>query len=93
MAASNTPDAFRECVGKTIVGVLFDACPAHRADLKKGNKTFVFEDGTGFTVSSGGTFWQEPAEQISRAIDVIKHDLKTNERLLQDVLGAAGALA
>lgn len=92
MAASNTKDCFRECVGKKIKGVLFDALPnGSRRDLSDGTKTLVFNDGTGLTISASGTFWRENAEEVSRAIQRKRTELEDNGRDIKDVLTAAGA--
>jgi hypothetical protein len=92
MVAANTKDAVRELIGKRIVGVLFDALPAQRADLRKGNKTLVFDDGTGFTFNSKGAFWTEIAEDVSRAVAIVERELRSAETDLRGVLELAGAL-
>ena len=92
MTASNTKDCFRECVGKKIKGVLFDALPnGGRRDLSNGTKTLVFDDGSGLTISSNGSFWRENVEEVSQAIQRKRADLEDNERDIKDVLTAAGA--
>jgi hypothetical protein len=92
MAASNTKECFRECVGKKVVGVLFDAMPPGRTDLSCGTKTLLFDDGSGLTISSKGTFWVEHPEEIKRAIAEAHGALRRNQRDLKDVLDAAGVL-
>ena len=91
MAASNTKDAVRELIGKRIVGVLFDTIPLGRADLSAGTKTLVFDDGTGFTVTSHGAFWRESENAIARAGDAARARLENAKRDIEDVLVAAGA--
>jgi hypothetical protein len=94
MTASNTKDCFREIVGKQVKGVLFDALPVGgRGDLSDGTKTLVFDDGTGLTISSSGTYWRESANEISRAIEIARAKLKSAKRDIEDVLIAAGEKA
>lgn len=90
MVASNTKDCFRECIGKTIRGFLFDALPAFRPDLAKGNKTLIFEDGTGLTISNTGAYWLDSAFDISRALAERKLQLDRNSQDIRDALLAAG---
>lgn len=61
---ANDLEAFRSVIGRTIQGVLFDAQPAH---LQGGTKTLVFDDGTGLTVCSNGSYWRESKADIERA--------------------------
>ena len=91
MATSNTEECFRECVGKKVVGVLFDAMPPGRHDLRTGTKTLLFDDGSGLTISGIGSFCVEHPEDINRAIAEVHGDLCRNQRALKDVLVAAGA--
>lgn len=94
MAASNTKECFRECVGKRVKGVLFDALPnGGRKDLSNGTKTLIFEDGTGLTFSANGSFWRETNEEVHRAIERVRHELENNKKDIQDVLIAAGEKA
>jgi len=93
MPASNTKDCFRECVGKKIKGVLFDALPVGDRHIAIGTKTLVFDDGSGLTITSGGAFWIESATEIGRAIEIKRSELEDNRRDIQDVLVAAGAAA
>jgi hypothetical protein len=65
---SNTQECFRICVGRKVVGVMFDALPIGRMDLRAGNKTLIFEDGEGLTISSRGTFWTETKRDIFVAV-------------------------
>lgn len=80
MAASNTFEAFRECIGHKVVGVLKDAMPPSDRGLAAGTKTLVFEDGTGFTMAPNGSYWRESKKEIDRAISIRKRELETNER-------------
>jgi hypothetical protein len=91
-AASNTRDCFRECLGKRVKGVLFDALPPNRPDLAAGTKTLIFGDGTGLTIASNGSFWLENPEAIKRAIALRKKKLKDMKAEIAEVLAAAGAL-
>jgi hypothetical protein len=90
MAASNTNECFREVVGLRVKGVLFNALPIGRRDLSGGNKTLIFEDGRGLTISTNGSFWIESAEEVARAISIAKDKLKASQRDLKDVLDLAG---
>lgn len=90
-AASNTFDCFRECVGKRVVGVMRDAMPPSRRDLAAGTKTLVFDDGSGLTITSHGTFWLEVAADIQRAVDQRRDELKRTQADIQDVLLLAGS--
>lgn len=92
MVASNTKECFRECVGKKVVGVLFNAMPPSRKDLANGTKTLLFDDGSGLTISSNGSYWLEHPEDVKRAIAAAHSDLCRNQRDLRDVLNAAGVL-
>lgn len=90
MAASNTRECVRELVGKHIRGVLFDVLPIGRADLSAGTKTLVFFDGTGFTFADNGSFWQESAAEVRRAIEITKAKLLAAKLDIEDVLHLAG---
>ena len=90
MAASNTKEAVRELIGRKVVGVLFDALPINKADLQSGNKTLVFEDGSGFTFSSNGSFWRETTNDIGRAVAILEKRLSNNQRELEGILEVAG---
>lgn len=89
---SNTRACFEGCVGKKIVGVLFDALPINRADLRRGSKTLVFEDGTGLTISSSGSFWRERSDDVKCAVEVVERELRQTEDNLRGVLDLAGRL-
>lgn len=91
MAASNTKECFREVIGLRVVGVMFDAMPSHRADLAGGNTTLVFEDGTGLTIASNGSYWRENASDVKRAVEKKKQELTSVQRDLRDVIVLAGA--
>lgn len=89
---ANTKDCVRAIIGRKVIGVLFDALPMNRRDLSQGNKTLIFEDGTGFTFSDRGTFWLENASDIDRAIAKTELELRLRQSDLKDVLAVAGAL-
>lgn len=89
-AASNTRDCFREAIGHTIVGVLFNALPINRRDLASGNKTLVFDDGTGLTISDNGSFWRESKSDIDRAIRLRERELRQSQQEIEEVLTLAG---
>lgn len=93
MATANTREAVRELIGKKIVGVLFDALPLNRADLRSGNKTLVFEDGTGFTFNTNGAYWNENAEDVKRAVQAVEKSLSDTQRELRGVRKLAGHVA
>ena len=93
MAASNTRECFSECVGRRIIGVLFHALPVGRRDLAAGTKTLVFDDGTGLTFTGNGAYWQEPADEIARAVAERRRALDAAKNEIADVLALAGALA
>lgn len=88
--ASNTKDCFRACVGLKCVGVLFDALPNSNRGLAAGTKTLVFEGGWGLTISSNGSFWTESVEEVHRAVERKREELKSVSRDLQDVIDLAG---
>jgi hypothetical protein len=92
MTASNTRDCFREFVGKRVKGVLFDALPVNRVDLSAGNKTLVFDDGRGLTFANNGSYWIDSADEVKRAIDLVKADLKKAQKEIKGVLSLAGSL-
>lgn len=91
MPASNTKDCFRDVVGLTVAGVIFDALPVARPDLAAGNKTLVFADGTGLTISSNGSYWRENKPDVDRAIAQTRRKLAQTQTDLEDVLALAGA--
>jgi hypothetical protein len=93
MAASNTKECFRECIGKKIVGVLFDTLPVGRRDLAVGTYTLVFDDGSGLTFKHNGAFWQESKEEIRQGIDNAKENLKHATTELEGVLEVAGVFS
>lgn len=90
MTASNTKQCFMDVIDLTVIGVLFDALPASRRDLAKGNKTLVFNDGTGLTISDNGTFWRESADEIARAIRIKGAELDETRRAIEAVMDLAG---
>lgn len=91
MPAANTKECFSEFIGQKVVGVLFDAVPVSRMDLAIGNKTLIFEDGRGLTISSKGTYWIETAEDIAAAARKTARHLRDVEKHLAGVLDLAGA--
>ena len=90
MSAANTKDCVRDLIGKKIVGVFFNALPAGHQDLQAGTKTFIFDDGTGFTFNSRGAFWNETADNIARAVKLKEQELRLIEGDIKDVLAVAG---
>lgn len=91
MAASNTFDCFRECVGLKVVGVLKSAMPPSDRRLAAGTKTLVFEDGTGLTIAPNGSYWRERKDEIDKAIRIRQRELEANRSDIEDVLVTAGA--
>lgn len=91
MAASNHPDCFRECIGRTIKGIIFDALPRSRKDLSLGNKTLIFDDGTGLTFGSNGSYWRESSEELRLAVLDKQRAMEAAISDLRDVLTQAGA--
>lgn len=90
MAASNTHDCFREMVGRTVKGVMFDALPVGQPDLSTGTKTLIFDDGRGLTFTIAGAFWIDSTEDVKQAISEKISVLETIKRDLQDTLKLAG---
>lgn len=90
MTTSNTKDCFREFLGKTVKGVLFNALPWNRTDLAKGTKTLIFDDGRGLTIASNGSFWVDDAEEVRRAINERTIELRKTQEEISEVLSAAG---
>jgi hypothetical protein len=82
---SNTRGCFSGCIGRKIIGVLFNI---HRS-LER-TKTFVFDDGTGFTISDNGSFWREQADDIRDAIIPLQQRLKETSEEIKSVLQLAG---
>lgn len=93
MPASNTKEAIRELVGRRIIGVMFDALPLNDRKLQAGNKTLIFEDGTGFTFNTTGSFWLETSNDIGRAVAVVRSQLEATQQELAGVLELAGDAA
>lgn len=89
---SNTRDCFSCCIGRRVVGVLFDALPLSRRDLASGNKTLIFEDGYGLTISSSGSYWTETKDEIAQAIRRKRDELDQRSTEIEQVLALAGAL-
>lgn len=87
--AANTRDCFSEFIGQRVVGVLFDALPAHRHDIARGTKTLIFEDGRGLTMSSTGAYWIERAEDVRASIFATERRLAATKREIDGVLELA----
>ena len=92
MTASNTKECFRECVGKTVKGVLFCALPINDRDIASRTKTLVFDDGTGLTFSDNGSFWPEHASDVRRAVERKRDELNATKGEIAGVLALAGEL-
>ena len=92
MTASNTRDCFRACIGKRVVGLLFDTLPLGRPDLSAGNKTVIFDDGSGLTISSNGSYWLEVEEHIAEGIKSKKRALELVKQDIQEVVDLANAV-
>jgi hypothetical protein len=90
MAASNTKDCFRECVGKRIKGVVFNSSPINSRELSKGTKTLIFDDNTGLTITANGSFWNESVVDVESIIKNKKDELKKLETEICEVLSIAG---
>ena len=90
MTASNTKECFIECVGKTIKGILFSALPLNDRSLSAGTKTMVFNDGTGLTIASNGSYWPENAENIKYAIEARRKELNVTKSEIGQLLALAG---
>ena len=92
MTASNTKECFSECVGKRVVGVLFGALPVGDRDIASRTKTFVFDDGSGITFSSNGSFWPDSAKDVRRAVELKRDELNATKGEIAGVLALAGSL-
>ena len=90
--ASNTKECVRACIGKRIVAVLIDAVPAHMPDLSRGVRTFVFDDGTGFSFSSKGSYWLDGVGSIRLAVKAKRAALEELSAALEETLRADGLL-
>ena len=90
MSASNTLDCFRELIGLKVVAVLFDALPSGRADISRGTKTLVLDDGTGLTFSNNGSYWRETVEDVQTGIAARKAELSAIQGELREVMRADG---
>lgn len=89
MVASNTKDCFRECIGKHIKGVIFDALPIN-SNCSTGTKTLIFEDSSGLTISSHGTFWLEDPKTIQDAIKYRRIELEKTKLDIEEILSLTG---
>lgn len=92
MAASNTHECFEEFLGQRLIGLLFDALPANRADLRSGNRHLIFEDGRALTLSDNGSYWIDSAKDVRRAIETRKKELDRNGTEIEAVLALAEAM-
>lgn len=90
MAASNTRDCFREFVGQKLVGLMFDAMPMSRADLRQGNVHLIFEDGRALTLNPRGSYWIDSADDVIRALKQNKDRLEQLQRETAEVVAASG---
>lgn len=88
---SNTPDCFRDCVGRQVTGVLFDTFPLGRYDLSGGTKTLIFDDGYGLTISSNGSYWIENPEDVQRGLARKQRELMQIDADLIEAVRYAGA--
>lgn len=89
MTTANTRDCFTDFIGQKVVGVLFNALPAHRKDIAAGTKTLVFEDGRGLTIAGNGSYWVDGADEVRRAVEVRERELRATESELSGVLALA----
>lgn len=89
-ATSNTPECFSICIGRKVIGVLFDALPLSGSQAA-GTRTLVFEDGYGLTISSKGSFWTETRDDIAAAIRHKRDELGRTRSEIEQVLALAGA--
>lgn len=90
MTTANTKDCIRECIGRTVRGVLFDAFPPGRSDIAGGTKALVLDDGRAIVFADNGAFWMENRADVERAIARAKEALQLVQSDLADVLTAAG---
>lgn len=58
-----------------MTGLLFDAFPGGRADPARSDKTLIFEDGRGLTITSCGAYWIDSPEDIRSAISKIQREI------------------
>lgn len=89
-AAANTKACIQQFIGRKVIGVLFDALPVNHADLSKGTKTLVFDDGRGLTFSSKGSFWSDSPDDVRRAVRQVRDRLSATQHDLAGVLRLAG---
>lgn len=90
MTTANTKDCLRECVGRTVRGVLFDAFPPGRPDLASGTKALILDDGRAIVFADNGAFWMETRADVERAVARAREALQLVQADLADVLTAAG---
>lgn len=90
MPPANTRDCFREFVGQRLIGLMFDALPMSRADLRQGNVHLIFEDGRALTLKRNGSYWIDSAGDVKRALLVNKSRLEQLQRETLEVIAASG---
>lgn len=74
--ASNTFECFLTFRGQKMLGVLGNVWPLQSQSEGGENTTMVFEDGRGLTISSGGAHWVSSQQDVARAIQSLRSDLK-----------------
>ncbi len=81
-------DCFRSCIGKRVVGFLFDSVPHGQNDLAAETQTIIFDDGTGLTFAPTLGCWMvESVKDVEKAID---NQLTKLRQLKQDIAMAIG---
>lgn len=79
----NDRNCFDLCVGKRVIGVLFNALPASDYLRAYGTSTLVFDDGSGLTVNRQGDFWIDDRNEVGKAI-AAKEPWKFSLSLIHD---------
>ncbi len=82
MAASNTRDCFRELIGHTITGVLFDE-----------GETLILDDGSGLKFYPNGTYARRAAQEVGRAVQHRRAELAQAHADLAEVAKLDGLLS
>lgn len=90
MTASNTRECFREFIGQSLKGMIFNVLPLRRCDLSKGTKTMIFEDGRGLTIAGNGSYWIDSKADVDAAIEELLFEFKRNQADLAGILAIAG---
>lgn len=88
--AANTDACLKALIGHQVIGVLVGQLPISRADIARKCRTFVLDDGRGFTFSSEGSFWLEPADEVYRAVQKKRAELIETSKTLEALLEMAG---